>query len=658
MGSDLPKMPAPLPRRLFVATVAAFGVAALPETAWGEVRQWTVGGGEGESWASRKLTATGVDFSQPEFIQTQQFNPQANITRQLSWSHEKPRDFVVERAQALVWNNSLLKESDLVIVDGDPATSTEDRFKEFGIEQDGRRFEFDLGSRIPVNRIVFFPRPAGTDARGRPYSEDFIRSYALFFSDGLSFSKDNRPDYTLLRQVEFTREDTAESLFPLQFVRYLRLDVNSTNPFEIAEFQVFGKGFAPKASYRSGVVDLREDDLREVANFTRLHWSVEGLRQEEAGPVAVEEVDAEISVRMRTGTDDSPMVFYRLVDSFTKEREEVTEDQYGKLRAGERLEPEDDQVNWSLWSSPFTVSGQGITLPGPRRFFQFEIAMQSRDILEGLRVATLSVEHSIPPLARQLLGEVSVLDEPRPPRKVAVVPAGEFSTFAYDVIADVGEADIGFDALRIFTPASEPRFRELLMGDSLERVGPADVEEAVGSLTLLFPDSRRIAQRDGLRVIFDAEVFVQGTFLDAEVFDTRSEEPSQRVLSGDANPEVTTNKLRVLTTAASAADLVPSFAVAPRVITPNGDGLNDEAGIWLTLMQLVRPVEVEVEIFDLAGRKVGTLLAPGESGIHTISWNGRDEGGKLVPPGIYLVKVLVKADLKSVVRTGTVGVVY
>ena len=646
-----------LPRRLVVATVAMFWVAALSETASAEVRQWTVGG-DGESWASQEQTATGIDFSQPEVIQILQFNPQANITRQLSWSDQKPRDFVVERAQALVWDNTLLKESDLVIVDGDPSTSTEDRFKEFGIEQDGRRFEFDLGSRIPVNRIVFFPRPTGTDDRGRPYSEDFIRSYALFFSDGLSFTKDNRPDYSLLRQVEFTREDTAESLFPLQFVRYIRLDVNSTNPFEIAEFQVFGKGFAPKASYRSEVVDLREDDLREVANFTQLQWSVEGLRREEAGLVAVEDVDAEISVRMRTGTDDSPLVFFRLVDPFTKEREVVTEDQYGKLKASERLEPEDDQVNWSLWSSPFTVSGQSITLPSPRRYFQFEIAMESQDILEGLRVATLSVEYSIPPLATQLLGEVSVLDEPRPPRNVAVVPAGEFSTFAYDVIADVGEADIGFDALRIFTPASEPEFRELLMGDSLERVGPADVEEAVGSLTLLFPATRRIAQRGGLRVIFDAEVFVQGTFLNAEVFDSLSEEPPQRVLSGDANPEVTTNRLRVLTTASSAADLVRSFAVAPRVITPNGDGLNDEAGISLTLMQLVRPVELEVEIFDLAGRRVGTLPAPGESGIHTISWNGRGDSGELVPAGIYLVKVLVKADRENVVRTGTVGVVY
>ena len=156
-----------------------------------------------------------------------------------------------------------------------------------------------------MNRILFFPRPFGVDDQGRPYSEDFIRSYSLFSSDGLSFTQDNRPDYSLLRQVEFTREDTAEVLFPLQFIRFIRLHVNSPNPFEIAEFQLFGKGFAPQASYTSKIIDLGEG-----ANFSRLEWAVEGLRQEGDSPVVVEDADTEISIRMRTGTDDNPWVFF------------------------------------------------------------------------------------------------------------------------------------------------------------------------------------------------------------------------------------------------------------------------------------------------------------------------------------------------------------
>ena len=642
----------PQAKRPAVVAIAAIWIAAMSGTGWGEVRQWKVGEG-GESWASQELASTALDFSQAGTIKSLGFDPQNNITQQLSWVSARPIGFLEERAQAHIWDNTTLRESQLVIVDGQDTTSTGDQFKVFGVQQDARRFEFDLGTRIPVNRIVFFPRPFGVDNQGRPYREDFIRSYSLFFSDGLSFTHDNRPDYSLLRQVEFTREDTAEVLFPLQLIRFFRLNVNSPNPFEIAEFQLFGKGFAPKASYTSKVIDLGE-----AANFSRLEWTVEGLRHEGDSLVVVKDSDTEISVRMRTGTDDNPRVFFRLVDRFTREREVVTEDEYNKLGQNEQGGIQDDQINWSLWSSPFTASGQVITLPSPRRYFQFEITMKSQSILDGMQITSLSVEHSIPPLAQQLIGEISVLDEPRPPRSVAVVPVGQFATFVYDLIADVAGTDIGFDGIRIFTPSSQPKFGELFIGDPPEKVEPAEVIEELGSLTLLFPSSQRIAGQDALQIIFEAQVFVQGSFLNAEVFYTQSEEVPQRVLSGDANPEVTTNTLRVLTAAESARDILSSFEVSPRVFSPNGDAINEEALIALTLSQLVEPVGVEVEIFDLAGRRVRTLAGEERSGNHIRPWDGRDDNEELLPVGIYLVKVSVDADQESFVRAETVGIVY
>ncbi len=652
LGVDMRKTMKPQSTRPAVMAITAIWIAAMSGIGWGEVRQWKVGEG-GESWASQELASTALDFSQAGTIKSLGFDPQNNITQQLSWVSARPIGFLAERAQAHVWDNTTLRESQLVIVDGQDTTSTGDRFKEFGVQQSGRRFEFDLGTRIPINRILFFPRPFGVDDQGRPYSEDFIRGYSLFSSDGLSFTQDNRPDYSLLRQVEFTREDTAEVLFPLQFIRFIRLHVNSPNPFEIAEFQFFGTGFAPQASYTSKIIDLGE-----AANFSRLEWTVEGLRQEGTNQVVVEGSDTEIAIRMRTGMDDNPRVFFRLVDRFTREREVVTEDEYNKLSQNERGGFQDDQVNWSLWSSPFTSSGQRIALPSPRRYFQFEIAMKSQSILDGIQATSLSVEHSIPPLAQQLIGEVSVLDDPRPPRSVAVVPVGQFVTFAYDLIADVAGTDIGFDAIRIFTPSSQPKFGELSIGNPPEKVEPTEIIEELGSLTVLFPSSHRITGRDVLQIIFDAQVFVQGSFLNAEVFDTQSEEVPQRVLSGDANPDVTTNTLRVLTAAESAREILSSFEVTPRVFSPNGDAINEEALIALTLSQLVVPVEVEVAIFDLAGRRVRTLAGEERSGNHIRAWNGRDDSKQLLPVGIYLVKVSVNADQESFVQAETVGIVY
>ena len=115
---------------------------------------------------------------------------------------------------------------------------------------------------------------------------------------------------------------------------------------------------------------------------------------------------------MRTGLDDSPKVYYKISNLFTRQREVVTEAEYNGLTLVEKGPIEDDQREWSEWSTPFFESGQLIQLPSPRRFFQFEVTMESDEILDGIRIKSMSVEHSIPPLAQQAVGEISQLDDP------------------------------------------------------------------------------------------------------------------------------------------------------------------------------------------------------------------------------------------------------
>ena len=54
------------------------------------------------------------------------------------------------------------------------------------------------------------------------------------------------------------------------------------------------------------------------------------------------------------------------------------------------------------------------------------------------------------------------------------------------------------------------------------------------------------------------------------------------------------------------------------------------------------PVEgdVVVEIYDIRGFKVRTLCREGlQKGEHVISWNGRDDVGRELPSGAYIVSV-------------------
>ena len=159
------------------------------------------------------------------------FNPNDNIVRQLRWTEGFPLDFVSEVAEARVWDNVPFKQTNAPLVDGDVQTSSENRFKEFGVLQAGRAFFFDLGTRLPINRISFFPAPGkGPTAAAGPFADDFIRGYKIQVSDGVSFTPENLPVYNLLTQVDFTNGKRGAIPFPLQFVRYIQLNVTSTNP--------------------------------------------------------------------------------------------------------------------------------------------------------------------------------------------------------------------------------------------------------------------------------------------------------------------------------------------------------------------------------------------------------------------------------------------
>lgn len=637
----------------FSLTLIACWLAGTPGSALGELQWWRAGEG-GVAWKAQEKSSSVVDFSVPGAIQMTGFEQGENLVQRLRWVEGFPPDFVSERAEAYIWDNVPFKQPNMPIVDNDPATSTGDRFKSFGVSQAGTAFFLDLGARFPVNRIVFFPRQEGQDAEGRLFRDDFARSYDLLVSDGLSFNQEKQPIYTLLQAVEFTRESVADVAFPLQFIRFIRLSFTARNPFELAEIQLFGTGFAPSGEYLSKVVDLGE-----AANYTRIEWTAVGLRREGDSTAVVPDARAGVSISMRTGTDDTPQVYYEIVNSYTRERQEVSEARYNTLDDQARGPIEDDQVNWSLWSSPFAVSGAPIDLPSPRQFFQFRAALESRAILEGVRLTSLAVEHAIPPLAQQVVGEISLLEVPRPPGNAAVVPAGVPSTFACDIATDIRAADLGFDVIRISTPA-QPRFVQMLIGEPPIAAIPDRVEETPEALTLFFPSHRVESRASGvLRIVFETRVFVQSTFFDAEVSDTRSGEVAQKVLAGDANPQVWTDALRVLTSAESARTILSSLEIAPRLITPNGDGRNDAAGISYSLVQLLQAVGTEVEIFDLAGRRVRRLFAGQEgSGRYPRQWDGLGERGERLPPGVYLVRVAAHTERGTLVRTGTVGVVY
>ena len=95
--------------------------------------------------------------------------------------------------------------------------------------------------------------------------------------------------------------------------------------------------------------------------------------------------------------------------------------------------------------------------------------------------------------------------------------------------------------------------------------------------------------------------------------------------------------------------------IQPAVVTPNNDGVNDALTIDFTVRRLsgVRPVKVR--LYDLGGRLVRRLdtQKPLVAGKYALAWAAEDQQGRVVPPGIYILRIDIDADSdRSVRQTG------
>jgi len=65
-------------------------------------------------------------------------------------------------------------------------------------------------------------------------------------------------------------------------------------------------------------------------------------------------------------------------------------------------------------------------------------------------------------------------------------------------------------------------------------------------------------------------------------------------------------------------------------------------------LSLPQESKVSLEVYDITGRKVRTLLKEAlPAGVHKISWDGRNENGEAVGSGVYIYRVVAGAFKES-----------
>jgi hypothetical protein len=167
---------------------------------------------------------------------------------------------------------------------------------------------------------------------------------------------------------------------------------------------------------------------------------------------------------------------------------------------------------------------------------------------------------------------------------------------------------------------------------------------------------RIVADGTRLKIVFETAAFRYGTRFRGRAFSDPSALPLLTE-GGDATPELVTNAQLVRVSVGSS--VAGPLEIEPGVFTPNGDGVNEEAQIAFTVLHLLDPSPVAIQILDLAGRRVRRLMTGSVvNGRFPLTWDGLSDSGELVPPGVYMVAFEIRSDRGTERRLGSVAVVY
>jgi len=663
-----------------------------------EVIQWRLGGEGGQSWAERTgLNVMVDDAAVPGAIQPLELKPGQNVVSQLrNWTrYRRPIDLSYRPGMPRIWRgigdvpNALHKEEELEFVDGDLGTYYAGKKTGEGGTAGawGMFYSLDLGAQMPVERFVVVP-PEGVDPLSQePFRPNYaFKEYQLTASNDLVLVESQVqtargvkgvecgcPDYYQpldipLASVGQNFDSVIDIRFPLQYLRFLRIrfipdeqgeSVRFTR-FALAELEVYGRGFVPRAQWESQVVDLGQPVNLGQVLFGVSKWQREG-EQLRPAPLA----PAGVRVEVRTGLDDTPTAYYGYNDM--AQPVEVSEAQYGQLKprvlpwdppsVGWRGPVADDEQNWSFWSAPLRASGQRPRV-GQGRYMQVRVEMETENLWEFARMESLAVEFS-PLLADRVVGEVAAAADLRPEGGLVRVRAGAPTEFVYELGAEFsGTGQPGFDAVRLLLP-SAGRFLALEMGEPLVRMAPDSVKEEEEGLVVYLPQRIGPAGARRLRLRLETAVYGAAGELGAEVFERSGGTLPQGVEAGEVSAEVGTGQLRVVALAESLESVLGRVEVAPAVFTPQGDGVNEQVQIGYTLFRVLAAPQVKVAVYTLAGERVWQQRLESQSaGRHLVAWDGRDAQGRRVGPGVYLARVGVETDGGEVVRVRPLAVAY
>ena len=427
--------------------------------------------------------------------------------------------------------------------------------------------------------------------------------------------------------------------------------------------------------------------------------------------------DGNLQIRVRTGSSLDPRIYQRrvgpgVVSSFIEapilfdwpargsrlnagsylSLSSVARSPYDELPANLFGNQDGAPGGWTAWSAPIdfdagavqrdATGGHLLSLPPLMRYVQFRVDFGSTET-SGVRLDYLEFDYGRPVVGRGVLAEVF-------PDTAAALGQPVALQYVLRPSFESG-GGTGFNRLDIAIPTIDTQLDSLLLDGGLWQplatTVPTDIDARSAWLdTLSVADTGTYAYavyRDpqgALRLGVKTSAltnteFPRGQDREMHIFvrttlfslltrfeswvwhDAAGATIPQPTSPGNAADDLPSDGIAVIVAQSGAT--IDGLRVAPNPFTPNGDGRNDDTTFDFSLLLFLAPARLELDIMSLSGtivRHLGPVHL--DVGRHELQWDGRDDRGQLVPPGLYVYRFTAFSDDADATHLGVVAVAY
>jgi len=344
---------------------------------------------------------------------------------------------------------------------------------------------------------------------------------------------------------------------------------------------------------------------------------------------------------------------------------------------------------WTPWTAPFSFEeglvdrdGEGgvlLPLPPLHRYIQFRFDFETTET-STVHLDYIEFDYFSPVVSRGVVAEIF-------PDTTAHL--GLAAPFQLVLKPDMTSSDVGFNRIDIAVPSPEARVDSLLV-DDLPLVpvlpGSSGVNGKAWLDTLSLTEGNLFAsatyfdstagiiklgiktrtytaadfprgQDKEIEIALSSPLYRLLTRFDSWVWNDAVSEEVQPTQPGNASDRLPSDQVEV--TVLAVEEVLGLAGAAPNPFTPNNDGVNDVVTFDFKLFLVTAETEVSLTVFTLDGQPVRKVATVSKAGKQQLEWNGRDEAGNTVPPGVYLYRITVDTDNEEAhEHSGTVAVAY